>query len=146
MTESYEDVGVSATDELDFSDAGIQAAEVLFAITAASVSQKANGTMAIVALTALEPGILSFPVTETFWITYTNPETGSKQAEDIGRSNLKKLFTAVYGTPNGSIDGLVDHYVIGWLKEDKNSGMPTVGRFKAPTEAQIDAAMEAANA
>ncbi len=145
-TETLSDAEILTQDEQDFSDAGITPQEALFTITSVSREQKEHGVMAKIVLTTLVPGILSFPVTETIWLSYHNPEKvdSSVTTEAIGRSTMKRLYTAVYGVPNGSFEGLANQYVIGWLKEDKNSGRATVSNFKAPTEEQVDAAIDAA--
>jgi len=145
MSDTFDSGEILTQDELDFSDAGIEAREVVFTITNVSRKELQHGVMAQIELTPLEPGIVNFPITETIWLSYDDPENPkSAITREIGASQMKRLLIAVYGVPNGSFEGLRDRYVTGWLKEDKNTGRPTVGSFKATTEAVLEAAVEAA--
>jgi hypothetical protein len=103
---------ILGSDELDFSDAGIEPGRHVFQITSASKEQKENGVMIRLVFTPVLDDVNPFPITVTAWAVHSNPI-----AQRIGRETMKSLYTAVYNAPNGSFNDLEGQFVSGWMKE-----------------------------
>lgn len=130
--ESALDGEITADDEMDFTNDGIQEQRAVFQITKATRQRKNGGDiLAVLQYTALDTEIIGFPITETYWLAHSNP-----QAERIGRSRIKPVFNALFGAPTGEFNALVGKYVSMWLKEAKKDGRATVG---SPQSVSADA-------
>lgn len=123
-----EDNVMSPADELDFSNDGIQTAEHEFEIVSADETEKENGKQVSV---GFKTEALPFVVTSRFWVRHTNPK-----AQEIGRSNGKKIAIAALGAPSfgpAGLEGLIGKRVLATVSEDKN-GFTQINKFKALPE------------
>ena len=137
--ESALDGEITADDEMDFTNDGIQGQRAVFQITRATRQRKNGGDiLAVLQYTALDNEIVGFPITETYWLAHSNP-----QAEKIGRGNIKKVFNALFGAPTGPFNDLVGKYVSMWLKEAKKDGRATVGSPQAVSADAIAGSVDA---
>jgi len=119
--ESALDGEITADDEMDFTSDGIKGQRALFQITRATRQRKNGGdVLAVLQYTAVDNEVLGFPVTETYWLSHSNPK-----AQSIGRSRIKPIFNALFGAPTGPFNDLLGKYVSMWLKEGKD-GRATV--------------------
>jgi len=129
---------IMASDELDFSEDGIQKQRAVFEIAEASKDRKENGVLAKIAFSAVDTNVIMFNITETFWLAHTNPV-----AQQIGRGKIRQVYRAVYGEPTGSLEGLTGHYVSCWMKEGSD-GRATLSGYQEATEDEVEEARASA--
>jgi hypothetical protein len=133
MNDAFSDI--LGQDEFDFSDAGLKPGRSVFEIKSAEKQVKETGVLAVFSFGVLsEIEGLGKTVSGTAWISHDNPK-----AENIGNATLKKLFSAVYGQPTGSFEGLIGSYVSAWYKEDK-SGRPVLSAFQPADDEAVEEA------
>lgn len=121
--------------ELDLSGEGLEPTTATWLISNVIVEETQPGCIrAVVTFTAQEPinGMDTFEVEDRYWTAHTNPNDKPKgrRPQDIGKSNLKRLFNTVFGTPSGAIASLEGQYVTATVRED-DAGFRRIGRFKA---------------
>jgi len=130
---------ITADDEMDFTSDGITGQRALFQITRATRQRKNGGdVLAVLQYTAVNNEVLGFPVTETYWLEHSNPK-----AAQIGRSRIKPVFNALFGTPAGPFNSLLGQYVSMWLKEGKD-GRATVSSPQTVSAEAIEATVDGA--
>ncbi len=127
--------------ELDLSGEGLEPTTATWLISDTIVEETAPGCIrAVVTFTAQEPinGMENFEIVDRYWTAHTNPNDKPKgrRPQDVGRSNLKRLFNAVFGTPSGSPAALTGNRVTATARED-DAGFRRIGRFKPGPDTPI---------
>lgn len=116
----------STSDELDFSNDGVQTEEKLWTITSAEVESTENGKRLVV---EFETEGANFPQTQRYWLEHENED-----AQRIGRAEAKRLATAITGSPRMDPTKIVGQKVLATIKEDKK-GFVRLNMFKSAPSA-----------
>lgn len=130
---------VSAHDELDLTGEGFSVPRTNWEIVSAEVEAPNPGQQrAVIEFRATYDGI-EYGVTERFWLQYTGSGDPSKdqQTTNIGRGQLKRLFKAAFGTPKGTVAGLVGQWVSAEGSED-NAGFRRLQGFREAERSEGD--------
>jgi hypothetical protein len=130
---------LSAEQELDLSGEGLQRTRAVFEITDTELNpaKSGQGTVLHISFEALEPidEQDGFRADEYLVVRHAK-----KSVAKGGMGRLKRLFIAVFGTPEGSIAGLVGRTVSAEVWEDAE-GFRRIGRYQPveTTEATVGA-------
>lgn len=123
---------IDPTEELDLSGEGLQRQRALFTVVEATIkpSKSGKGRNASIVFAANEPidGNEKFNVTATFVVIHEKLSVAKG-----GRAQLKRLFAAAYGNPEGTVADLKGKVVSAEVWED-DDGFRKIGRFQAPAE------------
>jgi len=130
MSENYAD-SLSTEQELDLSGEGLQRTRAVFEITDTELnpSKSGQGTVLHISFEATEPVDEIEGFRADSWLTVRHVK---KAVAKGGMGQLKRLFIAVFGTPEGSISGLVGRQVSAEVWEDQE-GFRRIGRYQPVT-------------
>lgn len=141
MSENYAD-SLSPDAELDLSGEGLQRTRAVFVITDTELnpSKSGQGTVLHISFEATETvdEIEGFRADDYLTVRHVK-----KAVAKGGMGRLKRLFIAVFGTPEGSISGLVGRQVSAEVWEDAE-GFRRIGRYQ-PVETAATEDAEAAS-
>lgn len=135
---------IDPTEELDLSGEGLQRQRALFTVIDAGVkaSKSGKGRNAFVKFAANAPidENPKFEASAYFVVVHEKLSVAKG-----GKAQLKRLFTAAFGQPEGTIAALKGTVVSAEVWED-DDGFRRIGRFQAPEETEtgsVEAAVEA---
>lgn len=143
MTNPQGNSYIDPTEELDLSSEGLQRTRALFTVvnTVVKPAKSGKGRVVTVEFAANEPIDDNPKFTASDYYTVEHEKLSVAKS---GRGKLKRLFTAAFGRPEGSIAGLKGSIVSAEVWED-DEGFRRIGRYQAP-EAEQNASEEAATA